>query len=237
MRHTIRLFEIGLRQVARDGMLVVLIPAPFLVGIFFKFAVPYINGILVTEFSFSITEWYGLLDGMLICLAPIFVAMISAFLMLEERDEGMGAFYQVTPAEGYYYIYARIGLPMIWAFIVTIIVAALFNISSLSSGVILSSSVISSLTGISFAMMVVSVAGNRVEGLALSKLMGLSFIGLILIWFIPAPYHYIMALLPSFWIGKMLIDGAGFVFFVSGLLSCAIWIVLFTRIFLKRVRS
>lgn len=59
-------------------------------------------------------------------------------------------------------------------------------------------------------MMVISAAGNRVEGLALSKLMGLSFTGLILIWFIPAPYHYILALLPSFWIGKILIDGAGF---------------------------
>ncbi len=202
MKHTGKLFKIGLRQIAKDGMLLVLIPAPFLAGIFFKFAIPYINTILIKKFAFSITPWYGLVDGMLICLTPMFVAMISAFLLLEERDEGLSAFYQITPAEGCSYLFARIGLPMIWAFFITMAVAAVFKLSSLSVKVLLSSSVISSFTGIFLAMMVVSIAGNRVEGLALSKLMGISFAGLILIWFIPAPYHFIMAFLPSFWIGN-----------------------------------
>ena len=172
---------------------------------------------------------------MLICLTPMFVAMISAFLLLEERDEGLSAFYQITPAEGCSYLFARIGLPMIWAFFITMAVAAVFKLSSFSVKVLLSSSVISSFTGIFLAMMVVSIAGNRVEGLALSKLMGISFAGLILIWFIPAPYHFIMAFLPSFWIGKLLLDGASLFSFVFGLLTCFLWIVFFTRRFLKRV--
>ncbi|WP_343846207.1 hypothetical protein [Faecalicatena contorta] len=162
--------------------------------------------------------------------------MISAFLLLEERDEGLNAFYQITPAEGYSYLTARIGLPMTGAFIITILVAAAFNLSSLSFGVILSSSLISSFTSIFLAMMIVSVAGNRVEGLALSKLMGISFIGLILIWFIPAPYSYFMAFLPSFWIGKILMDGVNVFSFAFGVISCFLWIAFFTRKFLKRVQ-
>ena len=235
MKHTGKLFKIGLRQIAKDGMLLVLIPAPFLAGIFFKFAIPYINTILIKKFAFSFSPWYGLMDGMLICLTPMFVAMISAFLLLEERDEGLSAFYQITPAEGRSYLFARIGLPMIWAFFITMTVAAVFKLSSFSFKVLLSSSVISSFTGIFLAMMVVSIAGNRVEGLALSKLMGISFAGLILIWFIPAPYHFIMSFLPSFWIGKLLLDGASLFSFVFGLLTCFLWIVFFTRRFLKRV--
>ena len=132
MKHTGKLFKIGLRQIAKDGMLLVLIPAPFLAGIFFKFAIPYINTILIKKFAFSITPWYGLMDGMLICLTPMFVAMISAFLLLEERDEGLSAFYQITPAEGRSYLFARIGLPMIWAFFITMTVAAVFKLSSFS---------------------------------------------------------------------------------------------------------
>ncbi len=54
MKHTGKLFKIGLRQIAKDGMLLVLIPAPFLAGIFFKFAIPYINTILIKKFAFSI---------------------------------------------------------------------------------------------------------------------------------------------------------------------------------------
>ena len=202
MKHTMKLFEIGMKQVLKDGMLIALIPAPFLVGLFIKLAIPFINQILTKEFSFSIIAWYGLIDGM---------------------------------AEGYSYLFARIGLPMIWAFAVTMIVSKIFNISSLSTFTILDCSIISGFTGIFLAMMVVSIAGNRVEGLALSKLMGISFIGLILIWFLPAPYHFLMAFLPSFWIGKILLDGASFFSFILGLISCFLWIALFTRRFLKRV--
>lgn len=235
MKHTMKLFEIGLRQIAKDGMLLVLLPAPVFAGIFFKFAIPVINDILTRKFFFSITAWYGLADGMLLCLTPMFAAMISAFLLLEERDEGLSAFYQITPAEGSSYLNARIGLPMIWAFFTTIFIVCVFKISPLSFEVILLSDLVSSLTGMSLAMMVVSIAGNRVEGLALSKLMGVSFIGLILIWFIPAPYHFIMAFLPSFWIGKLLMDGADPFSFMFGLISCFLWIAFFTRRFLNRV--
>ncbi|QNM06275.1 hypothetical protein [Qiania dongpingensis] len=235
MKQTMRLFKIGLKQISKDGMLIVLIPAPFLAGVFFKFVIPFLNHILTAKYQFSIIAWYGLADGMMICLTPIFTAIISAFLLLEERDEGLSAFYQITPAEGYSYLSARIGIPMIWAFAATITVSFLLNLSSLSLQIIFLSSIISSLTGISLAMMVASIAGNRVEGLALSKMMGLSFMGLILVWFVPAPYHYFMAFLPSFWIGKLLADGADFFMFLLGVLTSFIWIALFTRRFLKRV--
>lgn len=235
MRHTMKLFEIGMKQISKDGMLLVMIPAPLLVGLFFKVAVPFINAILTSQFQFSITPWYGLADGMLICLTPMFVAIISAFLLLDERDAGISAFYQITPAQGYPYLLARVGIPMIWAFITTLIAAAVFKISAISFAEILSSGLISSLTGIALAMMVVSIAENRVEGLAVSKLMGISFIGLILIWFVPAPYHFSMAFLPSFWIGKLLMDGTDFFSFVLGLITCLLWIAFFTRRFLKRI--
>lgn len=235
MKHTLRLFTIGLLQMSKDGMLLVLVPAPFLVGIFFKFSIPFVNNILTNELAFSITPWYGLADGLLICLTPIFVAMISAFLLLEEKDEGISDFYQVTPAEGYSYLLARIGIPMIWSFIATIAISTVFTISSLSFEIILASALISNFTGIFLAMMIVSIAGNRIEGLALSKLMGIGFIGLASVWFVPAPYCFIVAFLPSFWIGKLLIDGINTFSFMLGLLSCFLWIAFFTRKFLKRV--
>lgn len=235
MKHIVKVFEIGLKQICKDGIFLVMLLAPFFIGIFFKLVIPMMNSIFITEFSFSIAPWYALIDGMLICLTPMFVAMISAFLLLEERDEGLNAFYQITPAEGYSYIYARVGIPMIWAFFITILVTILFHLSSLSLGVILTSALISNLTGICLAMMVVSFAGNRVEGLAISKLMGISFIGLILIWFIPAPYYYFMAFLPSFWIGLLLMDGLHIITFTLGIIFCLLWTAFFTRKFLKRI--
>jgi fluoroquinolone transport system permease protein len=165
----------------------------------------------------------------------MFVAMVAAFLLLEERDEGIGAFYQITPAAGYSYLTARIGLPMLWGFVMTILVTAFLNISGFGMADILIAAFISALNGISMAMMVVSLAGNRVEGLALAKLMAVSFLGLILIWFVPAPYSYLLAFLPSFWLGKIILDGLNIFSVLIALLICLVWIVLFTRRFLKRV--
>lgn len=232
MKQTLKLFQIGLRQIRRDGMLLILLPVPLLVGLIFKFAVPYANAVL--EEHFSLLPWYSLIDGMLVCLTPMFVAMISAFLLLEERDEGIGAYYQITPAADHAYLTARIGIPMGWAFAVTIIITVIFQISGLSLMTILSSSLISALTGIFMAMMVVSIAGNRVEGLAVSKLMGVSFLGLLLVWFVPAPYSYFAAFLPSFWIGAIIIDGVSLFKFICGILICLFWITCFTKRFLRK---
>lgn len=235
MKQMGKLFRIGMKQISRDGMLLALIPAPFLVGIFFKFAIPFMDHLLTKELAFSIAPWYGLADGMLLSLTPLFVAMISAFLLLEERDEGISAFYQITPSGGFAYLGARIGMPMLWAFVASLIVAGAFNLSSLSWPVIVAGALIGSLTGIFLALMVVALAGNRVEGLAVSKLMGISFLGLILIWFIPAPYHYLMAFLPSFWVGKLLMDGGNILTLAGGMGVCFFWIAVFSRMFLKKV--
>ena len=235
MKRTMKLFQIGLRQISRDGMLLVLLPAPFLIGLFLKLAVPLANRILTDQCSFSIAPWYALADGMLICLTPMFVAMISAFMLLEERDQGVSAFYQVTPAEGFSYLAARIGLPMLWALLATLIVSTPCTLSSISFQVILLGALISSFTGIALAMMVVSIAGNRVEGLALSKLMGISFIGLFFAWLVPAPYHWLAAFLPSFWIGRLLMGGGNLPAFLPGLATCLVWIALFTRRFLRKM--
>lgn len=235
MKQTLKLFQIEMVQISKDGMLFVLLPAPLMIGILFKFVIPVVNNILGNKVSFSLIPWYGLIDGMLMCLTPMLTAMAFAFLLLEERDEGIGAFYQVSPAGGYYYLFARIGIPMIWALIATIIAATLFQISQLSAGAILFGSLLSTLTGTALAMMLVSLAGNRVEGLALSKLMGVTFIGLVTVWFIPVPYQYCAAFLPTYWIGKIIFDGAALHELMFGLLSCFIWITIFTKKFLSRI--
>lgn len=235
MRQTVKLFQIGIRQITRDGMLLVLLPAPFLIGLIFKFAIPFASQFLESRLSLSLIPWYGLVDGLLICLTPMLMAMVSAFLLLEERDEGIGAFYQITPTEGYAYLMARIGFPMVYSLLVTDFAAVIFNISGLSVGTIVCSSFISTLMGSALAMMIVSIAGNRVEGLAISKLAGVILLGLVTVWFIPAPYAVLTAFLPSFWIGKMMMDGISLFSFIMGLLFSLFWIIFFSRKFQKRI--
>lgn len=236
MKQTWKLFQIGFIQVTRDGMLLALLPAPVLVGLFLKFIIPFVNNIIVEKLSLSLVPWYGLLDGMLICLTPMLVAMIFAFLFLEEKDEGIGEFYKITPIGDYSYLMARIGIPMLWALIMTIILSAVFNISSILTMSIFTTSILSALMGFALSIMVVSVAKNRVEALAISKLMGISFLGLPIVWFIPSPYQYFAGFLPSFWIGKIIHVGINGFLFIGGLLSCALWLIVFMRKFSYQIK-
>ena len=235
MKQTIRLFQIGLRQIMRDGMLFALIPAPVMIGLLFRLGIPFVNRAIEEKLSFSLLPWYGLVDGLLICLTPMLTAMITAFLLLEERDEGISAFYQVTPTAGSSYMVARIGFPMAWAILVTSIITLICRLSGLSVMAVLCCSLVSTLMGIALAMMVVTIASNRVEGLALSKLMGISLLGLVAVWAVPAPYAYLAAFLPSFWIGRIIAEGLAPFSLAMALSLCAIWIFIFTRRFLTRL--
>jgi fluoroquinolone transport system permease protein len=236
MTRAIKLFRIGLRQILRDGMLFALIPAPFAIGCVFKLAVPAAGRIAEELLSFQLAPWHGLVDGLFACLTPMFAAMASAFMLLEERDEGIGAFYQITPAGGYPYLAARVGIPMAWAFVSTLAALALFNVSGLSFPAILSASALSAFAGMPLAMLVVSFADNRVEGLALSKMMGLSLLGLAFAWLVPAPYKFIGAAFPSFWVGRLAMGGASLLpSFAAGTLACFTWTAPLTKRFLSRI--
>ena len=219
----------------RDGMLLVLLPSPFLAGLAFRITLPAVNDILEKRFSLSLTAWYRLVDGFLSCLTPLILAMVFSFLLLEERDEDIGSFYKITPAGGYPYLAARIGIPMAWSFAVNVVVLSLFSLSGLAFPAILLSSAMNSLAGLAMSLMVVSLADNRVEGLALSKLMGVSLLGLLAAWFIPAPYHFFGAFLPSFWIGKLMTEGISLFAVLSGTAISMLWIAFFTKKFIQRI--
>lgn len=116
MRLTLKIFSIGMHVVLRDAIMLFLIPAPLLVGIAFRFLLPWLNQLLLVRSSFSLEPWYPITDGLMIILTPTLLTMSSAFLLLEECDEGLGNYYQITPASHLQYLFARIGIPAIWDF-------------------------------------------------------------------------------------------------------------------------
>ncbi len=234
MKQTLRLFAAGLRQTANDGMLLVLLAAPLLIGILVKQGVPLLNALCETHWGFSLAAWYRLIDGFVLALVPSMLSIISAFLLLEERDEGTGAYYQITPVRGYSYLVARLGLPAGWAFLYTVLAVSVFGISGLGFGRTVFAALIGAGAGAACALMVAALAGNRVEGLAVSKLTGLSLLGLFAVWFIPAPYRYAAAFLPSFWIGMLVNQGAAGIALLCGTAVCGIWTVIFGRRFLQK---
>lgn len=236
IRTQAKLFAVGLRQVLHDGMLLLLLPAPFFAGLLLRLLLPFLAKLLDDWFGFALPPWYPLTDAFLMAIAPSMVAMVCAFLMLDERDEGVGSYFSVTPAGGRAYLLARLGWPLLWAFGCTLLVQALFGLSGASAEVAVSVALISALQGVVMAMLLVSLASNKVEGLALAKLTGAFLLGLPVPWLLSAPLKYLFALIPSVWMGELLRGSFRPDLLAGGVLTSLIWILALMRIFLRRAR-
>ena len=240
MKASVTLFLIGFRQVIKDGILLILLPAPFLLGAILKMGLPIADCMVMTKFQFSLQPWYPLSDALVLTMTPMLMAMISSFLILDERDEGIGAYYAITPASGQAYLIARIVFPMLWAFVFSIIVHQLFALSHYSFYAIISVALIGTLQGVVTCMFLVALASNKVEGLALSKLVGIFALGFPVAWVINSPHKYFFGFLPSFWLGEIAYGAESLapstLNVLSGILCATIWILALRKIFLQRAR-
>lgn len=240
LSNPVKIFKIGFRQVLRDGMLLILIPAPFLMAVAMRLLLPLADQLIQQQTGVVITPWYPVSDTLVLTMTPVMTAMISALLILEERDEGIGMYYNITPASGYSYLIARIALPMIWGLLSSVLVIAFFAFVRYPPSIIITAAGIATLQGVIMSMFLVAVAGNKVEGLALAKLTNIFVMGFIVPWLITSPLRFIFAVLPSFWIGEIINNsGLGILPTIlhgaAGLISCIVFITLLTRLFLKRI--
>lgn len=236
----LKLFKIGYRQVLRDGMLLILIPAPFLMGAALRVLLPFVDGMMQEQIGITLVPWYPVSDALVLTMTPVMTAMICAFVILEERDEGISMYYNITPASGPSYLMARIALPMIWGFLSTVLVIRIFAFGHYDPLILLTSSLIGTLQGVIVSMFLVTVAGNKVEGLALAKLSNIFVMGFVIPWVIHSPVRLIFGILPGFWIGAMLkaqsLDLLTLTMYgLAGLISCGIFMTLLTNMFLRRI--
>ncbi len=242
MSAVMKLFTSGMRQVFRDGMLLLLMPAPFLMAAALWFGLPFVDSILVRETGFTIYPWFSLSDAFVMAMAPAMMGIVCAFLLLDERDEGIGIYYRITPAGERAYLAARIGIPMLWAYITSLLAIAFFALSVNNFVVILTVTAIGTLQGIIVCMLLSVLAGNKVEGLALSKMVNLLILGLPVAWFISGPYKYMFGFLPSFWMGDIInasMTGESSPILLqslAGIISSLGWIFVLTRSFLLKTR-
>ena len=235
MRQTIKVFSIGMRAVRRDAIMLVLIPAPFFIGALFRILAPLLDGLLVRQFAFSLQPWYPFVDALTAALAPLMPTVSSGFLLLEEWDEHIGSYYNITPAGRFHYLAARVGLPALWGFVCCVVTLLLFGLSAMVLPTVLALSLVAALAGAASAMLIVSLAANRVEGLAVSKLSGIALLGLPVAYFVPDAWRWSCAILPSFWLGELALGKPPLLPLAWGLAASLLWIAFFTKRFLRKI--
>lgn len=234
MKNMLKLMAGGFTLIRRDTMMVLLLLGPWLAGAALGIGLPILAPWLLSALNFDITPWYPLADAMLLLLTPMMAGMLAGFLMLDERDEGVGAYYPVTPIGYAGYLVSRLSLPVLWSILVAPLLMALFSLSHPAIPRVLGIAVIGGLSASASALLLVTFAKNKVEGLAVSKLMGIMMLPVLVPFFTGSPWGMAAGVFPAYWMG-LLVNG-DLIWLLPGILVSGIWLwLLYARMSRRQV--
>jgi len=224
-----------INQIARDAMLFLSCLAPVLYGLFIKFGIPVAEKFLTGYYSRKevLVPYFLIFDLFLVVLTPMMFSFASSMVILGEIDDGITKYMSVTPLGRGGYLISRLILPLTFSFVVSIIVMNVFSLTINSFEIIIALSFLSSVLGFMTTMMVVSLSANKVEGMAITKMSGISMIGIILPFFVLTRIQYLAILLPSFWMAKFALEGK-ITYLILCVMVSAGWILLLLRKFMKK---
>ena len=225
MKPLFRSFEMFIRQIRSDAMLVAVFVAPLLAACMFQFGVPRIESLLCDYFNKSaiLSEYYLLFDLFLSVLTPYMFCFASAMVLLTEFDENMTTYMAVTPVGKKGYLLSRLGFPASIAFLVSLLLMQWFTLTPWKTVLIVVTCLLNCFLSIITALFIFSNSHNRVEGLAMGKLSGLIMLGLPVPFFLFSGIQYLFSFLPSFWIAKLCLE-KNMVFAIPTIALSAIWL-------------
>lgn len=224
-----------LKYTKRDLMLFFAALTPIIAGLFFKFAIPFLETTLTNYLNQSqiLASYYSLFDIFFALLSPTMFCFICAMVSLEESDEKTARYLFITPLGKIGYLISRFGLSSLVAFFVTLILLPIFNLSALSLLSVILLSIAGTLQGLIIALIVVTFSTNKLEGIALTKLSSILLVSSFVPYFVKHNAQYVLSFIPSFWIGKSLCEQKLAFLFVAFLLEI-LWILVLSLFYKKK---
>ena len=225
-----------LAYMRRDMMLFAACLAPILAGLLFRFGVPFLEAALTDWFHISaiISPYYALIDILFAMLSPVMFCFVSAMISLEEADEKTAAYLFITPLGRNGYLVARFCLPAVAAFLVTVVLLPACKLTSLSPAEIVLLAAGGALQGIIISLLILTFSSNKLEGMAVTKLSSLMIFGAAVPFFIKHNVQYVISPLPSYWIGKAILENA-LPYMLPAFILSAMWICFLLGRYLRKI--
>jgi fluoroquinolone transport system permease protein len=207
MNRILHLIRLDLRQVTRDSMLAMALFAPFLLILVVRYGVPFISELLYRELSFDLSIYNDLILSFVLILIPLMLGMLTGFMMLDERDENLIQYYAITPLTKMGYFIYRLALPVVLSILYNVLLLAFGQLDSPSLSVTLPVLLMLAIEAPIITFVLAGFANNKVEGLALSKGLGLVIFIPAVAYFIPFPWQLLAGFVPTYWAAQTLLVG------------------------------
>ena len=232
------LFKTDIKFIARDPMLLLAILAPFILILFLRLVFPQLSDFIFLKTGFLLDNYYTLTAITIVSVIPMLFGMVYAFILLDENDLHILQVNAVTPAGKKNFLYMRMLVPAVLSFIMVLFSIIVTNPVP-SEGwlrTIFVSFLMSTQSPFIF-LFIGSLAGNKAEGMALSKLYGVFLAAVPLGLLLHHPWNYFAFFSPLYWISWAWIISVPVDSLIYGVISMIITfgcILIFFRHFLKK---
>jgi fluoroquinolone transport system permease protein len=194
-----------IRGTYRDPLLWMIVVAPVTWTAGVAIFTPMFTEMLSERYDFDLVPYYPLvLTAFLLLTSIIITGAIAAFLVLDEMDAGTMTALRVTPVPLSTFFAYRAATVMV---LTTVYVVATLSFSGiLEPGLVpalIPIGLLSGLTAVVCLLLIVVVASNKIQGIAMVRALGMLMAGLpALPWFIDSAWNLAFGVLPPYWAAK-----------------------------------
>ncbi|MBC7767657.1 MAG: hypothetical protein H7124_02615 [Phycisphaerales bacterium] len=203
------LMQADLRNVTRDGLLALLILAPLLIALLFRFAIP--DDATLAEMvrsypqlAFLVSARGPVLMSIIISMSPGLIGAVYGLLLVDERDERTLASLRVMPLSFAHYLTARMATPCVLSILMTIAAYPVAGLAPLPLTTVALIAVVGATTVPVSTLAIVAFAPNKVAALAIMRVVNALLALPILAYFATPAQEMLAWPVPSFWQMKAL---------------------------------
>lgn len=202
MKKLLLLFLADMKNTMRDSTLMLLCAGPVLVWLFLKLLIPLAADFALVKFGADISGYYPLILIYMSLLPSMLFGMVIGFIILDERDEDIISYIAVTPVGRKGYFLYKIIASFTVSFLFFFIIMYTTGLSNIPFGYSIALAFMAALEAPFASFFLASFAENKVEGLALSKILGIMYVSPFAAYFVKSDLQFIAGILPPFWIAK-----------------------------------
>ena len=230
---TLTIVKTDLKNIFRDPSLIMIFIAPVLILVMLR----YVPSLIESYFPVAY-EYRPLILGAFCLTVSALASFLLTFVMLDEKDQELFQVFRVLP-----FTFPKLTLLRIWTMLTIGFVFCLLLITgsgliALSIPQILILSLLSSLSGPGNALLIVSIANNKIEGATYFKLLNMFILAPLAGMFITGPLKYLLGIIPFFWvfIAFMNYDSPSLFYLYSGIgfVSHLLFLGITFRLFLRK---
>jgi fluoroquinolone transport system permease protein len=217
---------IDVRNVRRDPLLRWLVVLPLAAALAARWFLPSLLVQVEAFMQIPLLPYYPpFMAYALLLLGPMLAGVVVGFLLLDQRDDRTIFALQVTPLSLNNYLAYRLALPILIGLLLSLVVLPLSGLVQLNLLHLLAVALAAAPLAPLFALFLAAFAANKVQGFAIQKGLGVVMLPPVIAYFVPAPWHWLFGLAPTYWPAQVLWQAQ------SG--SGQLWLYLGTGLFVQ----